>query len=112
MTYLGRDGKQYILVTAGGTKLPDDRQHRRQNSDALIAFALSDQQAAGPSLGPNTSSKAPPSPTSPALTASQGTKADLPDGPAKATVIAVCTKCHGRDNFSGLRMSRTAWEAK
>jgi competence protein ComEA len=36
--------------------------------------------------------------------------ADLPDGPEKATVIAVCTKCHGPNNFSTLRMSRSAWE--
>jgi hypothetical protein len=36
--------------------------------------------------------------------------ADLPDGPGKATVIAVYTKCHGLNNFSTLRMSRSAWE--
>jgi hypothetical protein len=52
------------------------------------------------------------SPINPAPSPSQGTMADLPDGPGKATVIAVCTKCHGPGNFSTLRMSRSAWESE
>ena len=48
--------------------------------------------------------------SSPVIASSASTTEDLPDGPGKATVIAVCTKCHGPNNFSTLRMSRSAWE--
>jgi competence protein ComEA len=36
--------------------------------------------------------------------------ATLPEGEGRATVIAVCTKCHGSTVFSALRMNRTSWE--
>jgi cytochrome c5 len=109
MTYLARDGKQYILVTAGGTnRFRMIANTADKTSDALIAFAISDQYGSSPQ--PSSSSAPAPSATSPALASSRGTMADLPDGPGKATVIAVCTKCHGPNNFSTLRMSRSAWE--
>jgi glucose dehydrogenase len=113
MTYLGGDGKQYVLVTAGGTnRFRMIANTADKNSDALIAFAISDQHEAGSSPKPSSSSAPALSPTSPALASSTGTMADLPDGPGKATVIAVCTKCHGPNNFSTLRMSRIAWESE
>ena len=116
MTYLGRDGKQYVLVAAGGTnRFRMIANTADKNSDALIAFAVSDTQQAGSDRQPTSTAPA-LSPTnsgvSGALASSTGTMADLPDGPGKATVIAVCTKCHGPDNFSTLRMSRSAWESE
>jgi hypothetical protein len=117
MTYLGNDGKQYVLVAAGGTnRFRMIANTADKNSDALIAFAVSDKQQAGSSPKPNSSTPAALSPTnsatSGALASSTGMMADLPDGPEKATVIEVCTKCHGPNNFSTLRMSRSAWEGE
>jgi quinoprotein glucose dehydrogenase len=113
MTYLGRDGKQYILVTAGGTnRFRMIANTADKSSDALIAFAISDQHEAGSSPEPYPSAAPAAGPTHPARASSQGTMADLPDGPGKATVIAVCTGCHGPNNFSTLRMSRSAWESE
>jgi quinoprotein glucose dehydrogenase len=113
MTYLGRDSKQYILVTAGGTnRFRMIANTADKSSDAVIAFAISDQREAGSSSKPNSSASPAMSPINPAPSPSQGTMADLPDGPGKATVIAVCTKCHGPGNFSTLRMSRSAWESE
>ncbi len=46
MTYLGRDGKQYVLVAAGGTnRFRMIANTADKNSDALIAFAISDHAA-------------------------------------------------------------------
>jgi glucose dehydrogenase len=117
MTYLGSDGKQYVLVAAGGTnRFRMIANTADKSSDALIAFAISDQQQAGSNPQPNSSLVPALSPTNSAgpgaLASSTGTMADLPDGPGKATVIAVCTKCHGPNNFSTLRMSRSAWETE
>jgi cytochrome c5 len=117
MTYLGSDGKQYVLVAAGGTnRFRMIANTADKNSDALIAFAISDQQQAGSSPKPNSSIAPVVSPTNSAApgapASSTGTMADLPDGPGKATVIEVCTKCHGPNNFSTLHMSRSAWESE
>ena len=89
MTYLGRDGKQYVVVAAGGTnRFQDDCQTADKNSDALIAFAISDQHEAGSSSRPDsspalalgsTNSAAPCAPAS-----STVTMADLPDWARKS----------------------------
>jgi glucose dehydrogenase len=116
MTYLGSDGKQYVVVAAGGTnRFRMIANTADKNSDTLIAFAISDQQQVGSSPQPNSSPATQPSPTASGSTAgasSTGAMADLPEGQGKATVVAVCTKCHGPNNFTTLRMSRSAWESE
>ena len=100
MTYLGRDGKQYVVVAAGGTnRLRMIANTADKNSDALIAFALSSQSIS------NTTGEATAKPISSTTAA-----AAFPDGEGKAIVLGVCTKCHGPTNFTTLRMSRTGWE--
>jgi mono/diheme cytochrome c family protein len=130
MTYLGRDGKQYVVVAAGGTnRLRMIANTADKNSDALIAFALPNR----PQATVSQNSYSPPAATASGLsqsdpgeanakavisatTASSGAAANaaataaLPEGEGKAIVLSVCTKCHGPTNFSTLRMSRSAWE--
>src|SRR5580704_3574962 len=36
---------------------------------------------------------------------------DLPEAPGKATVVRICTGCHGVEMFSGLRMSSKDWDS-
>jgi quinoprotein glucose dehydrogenase len=99
MTYQGHDGKQYVVVAAGGTnRFRMLARSADQNADALIAFALSDKAPA-----PVTEAPA----RAPALTANDG---PLPDAPAKAVVLRMCTKCHGTAIFTRMRMSRASWE--
>jgi glucose dehydrogenase len=103
MTYLGRNGKQYVVVAAGGTnRFRMIANTADKNSDALIAFALSDKQDSGSSLPTNSSAGS--------LRATTGVAVPLPQGEGRETVIAICTKCHGPANFSTLRMSRSAWQ--
>jgi glucose dehydrogenase len=108
MTYMGTDGKQYVVVAAGGTNrfgmIAGTAGH---NPDTLAAFALSDKPKSAPTvLGSQPASAAPSIPTStPADAASS-----LPDGDGKAEVMATCTKCHGTANFTSIRMNRQGWE--
>jgi quinoprotein glucose dehydrogenase len=116
MTYLGSDGQQYVVVAAGGTnRFRMIANTADKNSDSLIAFAVSDKQEAGSGPQPNSSPAPQRSPNASGSTAGAsptGAMADLPEGQGKATVIAVCTKCHGPNNFTTLRMSRSAWETE
>jgi glucose dehydrogenase len=104
MTYMGRNGKQYVVVAAGGTnRFRMIANTADKNSDALIAFALSDKQDNGSTRPMNPSTGA-------TVSATTAAAAPLPAGEGRETVIAICTKCHGTANFSTLRMSRSAWQ--
>jgi outer membrane protein assembly factor BamB len=103
MTYMGGNGKQYVVVAAGGAnRFRMIANTADKNSDALIAFALSDSKEVE-NLAPAASGA-----TASPLRMSSG-PAVLPDGEGKAEVIAICTKCHGPANFTTLRMSREGW---
>jgi cytochrome c5 len=125
MTYLGRDGRQYVVVAAGGTnRFRMIANTADKNADTLIAFALPTPQdsrveAQNPSSPPANASRLSqgvPNTLGEAPTASSGAAANaaaaasLPEGEGKAIVLSACTKCHGAANFSTLRMSRTAWK--
>jgi quinoprotein glucose dehydrogenase len=98
MTYLGRDGKQYVVIAAGGSnRFRMIAGTADQAADSVIAFALSDSPAAPTAV---------PTPATPAA----GDNAPLAEGAGKATVVKMCTSCHGADVFTGMRMSRAGWE--
>jgi glucose dehydrogenase/cytochrome c5 len=122
MTYLGRDGRQYVVVAAGGTnRFRMIANTADKNADALIAFALPSPQESR--VGAQAAAKNPSSPNgatasavisartgSSGVVANAANAAALPEGEGKAIVLSVCTKCHGTANFSTLHMSRTGWE--
>jgi glucose dehydrogenase len=115
MTYLGRDGKQYVVVAAGGTnRFRMIANTADQISDSLIAYALPDKQEGGSGPQANSALTSPSEPAATAIAPSQEVPntsgSALPQGEGRETVIATCTTCHGPTNFSTLRMSRTAWE--
>jgi glucose dehydrogenase/cytochrome c5 len=124
MTYMGSDGKQYVVVSAGGTNrfgmIAGTAGHY---ADALVAFALSDKPRSQPAISgsqPATSARsqtpAVPKAASVAVTPAQPTSnavdaaASLPDSDGKTVVVAACTKCHGTSNFTSIRMNRAGWE--
>ena len=126
MTYMGTDGKQYVVVAAGGTnRWRMIAGTAGQNADSLIAFALSDKPMSTPSISGSQPAAAPsshtpttPQPATAAVSSAQtaSTPADaaasLPDGDGKAIVLATCTKCHGTSSFTSIRLSRQGWEGE
>jgi cytochrome c5 len=129
MTYMGSNGKQYVVIAAGGTNrfgmIAGTAGH---NADTLVAFALSNKPRSALSIpgsqpvtavspqtpaAPQTPATQPTAaPVSPAQAASNAAdaSASLPDGEGKATVATTCTKCHGTSNFTSIRMNRLGWE--
>lgn len=108
-TYLGRDGRQYVVIAAGG---PDHLRNVGDNSnnasDSLIAFALGTGKPAAEQITEKVTPKALPGNKQ---SASLGPEATLPDGQGKALVTRVCGSCHGVGTFSRSRMTRQEWEA-
>jgi quinoprotein glucose dehydrogenase len=119
MTFLGRNGKQYVVVSAGGTnRFRMIANTADKTSDSLIAFSLPDADEEKPQLQSGRASSPQPSIAregQPARGAAirqdlSEPGAPLPEGPEKALVVRVCTKCHGAAVFSSARMSRKAWQ--
>jgi quinoprotein glucose dehydrogenase len=98
MTYLGRDGKQYVVIASGGSnRFRMIAGTADQAADSVIAFALSDSPVA-------------PMQATPVAANLQTNDRPLPDGPGKDVVVRMCTQCHGADVFTDMRMSRAGWE--
>ena len=119
MTFLGRNGTQYVVVSAGGTnRFRMIANTADKTGDSLIAFSLPDAHDNKPQLQ-SERSDSPRHPVADVGQPARGTAtrrdlsapgAPLPDGPEKALVVRVCTKCHGAAVFSSARMSRKAWQ--
>ena len=99
ITYLGKDGKQYVVIMAsggggffGGTP-----------SDSLMAFALGESKVVTP---PTAVSRAE------LPKAQAGRPVTLPDGPEKVVLRRACgTTCHNLESVTGIRRDRPAWTA-
>jgi quinoprotein glucose dehydrogenase len=102
ITYLGKDGKQYVAIMAGG----GGGYFGGTPSDALIAFSLGSEKA--PAVAPLISkSDAPEKPSR-----KTATPAVLPDAAGKELVQRTCGgSCHGIDAVIGMRRDRAAWTA-
>ena len=101
ITYLGRDGQQYVAIAAGGPAHFRNVADNSGKSDSLISYSLTGR-AAEPLL---TTSK-------PAAGGPATVSASLPDVRGKSEVIHMCTACHGTDTFSRTRMSRVEWKSE
>jgi quinoprotein glucose dehydrogenase len=115
MTYQGRNGKQYVVIAAGGTnRFRMLANTADQTADALIAFSLPDA---------NEVPSRPQADRSPVAHAPRAARRNhlsekelkapgppLPEGEGKQVVARMCTKCHGTAVFSRLRMGRVGWE--
>ena len=117
MTFLGRNGRQYVVLSAGGSnRFRMIANSADKTSDSLIAFSLAGADEKVPQLQSERSS--PPhlaNVDQPARSTTirrdlSAPGAPLPDAPEKALVVRVCTKCHGAGVFSSMRMSRKAWQ--
>jgi quinoprotein glucose dehydrogenase len=98
ITYRGRDGKQFVVIAAGGPGHMNMVGDNSKNAaDTVIAFSL--DGTAAPSAAATES-------TPVAATASA---AVLPEGKEKQVVMRVCTKCHGLTTFAKTRLTRELW---
>ena len=59
MTFMGRDGTQYVVIASGGPG-DTDRGGTEQYPQKLVAFALSDRAPAAPPACPAAASSPPP----------------------------------------------------
>ncbi len=95
-TYLGKDGKQYVVIVAtGGSFLADPIR-----SDSVTAYAIS----AG-----LFSQAAPPVPGSPSKDYSK--TLTLPEGKGKDVTQRICGGCHSTDVFVEQRHTRQEWSS-
>jgi glucose dehydrogenase len=115
MTYRGRNGKQYVVLAAGGTnRFRMIANTADETADALIAFALPDANETRTISGLDR----PPNRQTPRAAARAGLSAEelkapgppLPAGDGQEVVARMCTKCHGTAVFSRMRISREAWQ--
>ena len=105
MTFMGRDGKQYVVIAAGGTnRFRMLANTADKTADGLIAFSLSEKQEVA------SATQADRSVSARSREAATGNQESLPDGDGKAIVVRMCTKCHGATVFATLGMNRAGWE--
>ena len=106
MTFMGRDGKQYVVIAAGGTnRFRMLANTADKTADSLIAFSLSSENqegTAGAETGRSLNSRS--------EKAVARDPESMPDGDVKAIVIRLCTTCHGATVFATLGMTRAGWE--
>ncbi len=100
ITYLGKDGKQYVAIMAGG----GGGFFGGTPSDSVIAFALGDSPPPRVSTLSRTDAPAPP--------VRPGGPIALPTTIGKDIVQRTCGgTCHGLDAVVGVRRNREAWIA-
>jgi quinoprotein glucose dehydrogenase len=101
ITYIGKDGKQYVAIMAGG----GGGFFGGTPGDTVVAFALGDR--------PSPTPIAPVSRAEPGQTpARQMGPAVLPDAPEKTLVQRTCgASCHPIGVVTGVRRDRAAWIA-
>ena len=101
ITYLGKDGKQYVAIMAGD----GGAYFGGTPSDAVVAFALGETPAPAPATAA----------VRPDAGAASGTAtgpATLPDGAGKAVVQRTCgAPCRAIETAIGTRRDRAGWTA-
>jgi quinoprotein glucose dehydrogenase len=114
MTYRGRNGKQYVVIAAGGTnRFRMLANTAGQTADTLIAFALPEPGEPPGAVETGAAVRRPARRTAPVRFSEaelRATGPPLPEDAGKEVVVRMCTKCHGTAVFSKLRMSREGWE--
>jgi quinoprotein glucose dehydrogenase len=96
ITYLGRDGKQYVAIMAGG----GGGYFGGTPSDSVMAFALGTGNAPAPVVSKVETPVAAPAPNT------------LPEGPGQDVVRRSCgAPCHTLSVVTGVRRDRAAWTA-
>ena len=108
MTFMGRNGTQYVVIAAGGPG-DTDRGGTENYPQKLVAFALSDRvttSAAAVAPGPRASASVPPVPASIATPVSAER---LEQG--RQLTQQFCTTCHGLQSETAAGKTTEGWQA-
>lgn len=100
MTFMGKDGRQYVLVAAGGGSFLASAPGTK-----VVAFALPSGSAARTNVG----AAATASPRSATAANTQASNDVLPPGPGRDTVQRLCSACHGVSTVTGARRTAADW---
>jgi quinoprotein glucose dehydrogenase len=106
IAFQGRDGHQYVVIAAGGPAHLRNVGNSLNGADSLIAFSLNGRET---ETIPVTQSTRPAQPAS-GNASEPAVSGDLPEAAGKETVIRVCSKCHGIETFSRMRMNPAGWQ--
>jgi competence ComEA-like helix-hairpin-helix protein len=108
MTFMGKDGRQYVVVTAGGGSFLVS-----PPGSKIVAFALPGRSGAAPPP----LAGAPPAPARPGTVTAPGSaaaaaarKGELPAGEGRESVITMCSGCHGLDTSVAQRRTAKEWQ--
>ena len=101
MTFMGRNGKQYVVIAAGGPG-DTDRGGTQLYPQKLVAFALPDRNATTQAAAPAAAAAQTTAGGTPAATASLGAT-------GKALTEQRCTNCHGLQTITADGRPREAW---
>jgi glucose dehydrogenase len=106
MTFMGKDGRQYVVVAAGGPG-DTDRGGTEQYPQKLVAFALG-----SPATTTATTGGAPPASTAkPAATSAVAEMSPQAFAQARAVTERVCTTCHGLQAETASGGTPERWKA-
>jgi glucose dehydrogenase len=100
MTFMGRDGRQYVVIAAGGPG-DTDRGGTELHPQKLVAFALPGAPSVTPAASAAANAARPGGPPEggPYVRADEG----------KTLAETHCTTCHGMDTITANGRSREAW---
>jgi quinoprotein glucose dehydrogenase len=93
MTFMGRDGRQYVVVAAGGGSFLNSPPGTK-----IVAFAL---PGGKPAISSSISS----------MPAPGAAADDLPPGPGRESVITMCSGCHGLKTVVASRRTKAEWQS-
>ena len=100
MTFMGRNGRQYVVIAAGGPG-DTDRGGTELYAQKLVAFALADTNA------PRPTASTPGAAAGPVASSARTTPSRAAEG--KALAEMVCTMCHGLGTVTQTGRAPDAW---
>jgi quinoprotein glucose dehydrogenase len=106
IAFQGRDGHQYVVIAAGGPAHLRNVGNSLNGADSLIAFSLNGRETETIPVTQSTRHAQPASGNA----SEPAVSGDLPEAAGKETVIRVCSKCHGIETFSRMRMNPAGWQ--
>jgi competence ComEA-like helix-hairpin-helix protein len=102
MTYLAPNGRQYVVVAAGGGSYLGSPPGTK-----IVAFALPGATGSAPAMTSSAASAA----TAASANAAAVTAADaLPPGDGRAAVVKMCSGCHGLRTVMAQRRTQPEWQ--
>lgn len=108
MTFAGKDGRQYVVVAAGGGSFLLSRAGTK-----IVAFALPDAAHPRPiatKAAPRPADRTEPSPAASTPRPAATANVELPPGDGRQAVLSMCSACHGLGTSVAQRRTQKQWQ--